>query len=184
MSRIGKKLIPLPAGVDATVSNESVVIKGPKGTLTVPLPPHSHAELAAEPRSIVVTVDHPEITKNNAIWGLARQLVANAVAGVQKAFDKQLEFVGVGFKVAMAGANALNIEVGFSHPVKFELPAGISATVDKQLVTISGIDKQLVGETAAKIRSLRPPEPYKGKGIRYSNELVRRKAGKTGKAAK
>lgn len=168
----------LPAGVDATVSSEAVVVKGPKGTLTVPLPPHSKAELAADPRSIVITVENPEITKNNALWGLSRQLVANAVAGVQKPFEKALEFVGVGFKVAAAGANALNIEVGFSHPVKFDLPAGISANVEKQIVTISGIDKHLVGEVAAQIRRLRPPEPYKGKGIKYTTEVIQRKAGK------
>lgn len=178
MSRIGKKPILLPAGVDATVSSDAVVVKGPKGTLTVPLPPHTSAALIADPRAISISVEHPEITKNNAMWGLARQLVSNAVSGVQKPFERSLEFVGVGFKVAAAGASTLNIEVGFSHPVKFELPKGIEAKVDKQIVTISGIDKHLVGEITAQIRRIRPPEPYKGKGIKYTTETIQRKAGK------
>ncbi len=178
MSRIGKKPILLPAGVDATLSSDAVVVKGPKGTLTVPLPPHTSASLVEDPRSITISVEHPEIKKQNALWGLSRQLVSNAVLGVQKPFEKSLEFVGVGFKVAAAGSNALNIEVGFSHPVKFELPAGIEAKIEKQIVTISGIDKHLVGEITAQIRRIRPPEPYKGKGIKYTTETIQRKAGK------
>lgn len=178
MSRIGKKPILLPAGVDATLSSDAVVVKGPKGTLTVKLPPHTSAALVQEPRSISISIEDTAITKQNALWGLARQLVSNAVSGVQKPFEKALEFVGVGFKVAAAGSNALNIEVGFSHPVKFDLPAGIEAKVEKQIVTLSGIDKHLVGETAARIRRIRPPEPYKGKGIKYTTETIQRKAGK------
>jgi len=178
MSRIGKKPILLPAGVDATVSSDTVVITGPKGTLTVNLPPSTSAALVAEPRSLEVTVTDSSITKQNALWGLARQLLSNAVLGVQKPFEKSLEFVGVGFKVSAAGANALNIEVGFSHPVKFDLPEGIHATVEKQIVKISGIDKQLVGEITSQIRRIRPPEPYKGKGIKYTTETIQRKAGK------
>jgi len=113
-----------------------------------------------------------------ALWGLTRQLIMNAVEGVQKPFEKSLEFVGVGFKVAQAGPNKLTIEVGFSHPVNVDLPKGIESKIEKQVLTLSGIDKQLVGETAAQIRRIRKPEPYKGKGIKYTTETIKRKAGK------
>ena len=118
-----------------------------------------------------------EDKEQRALWGLTRQLIDNAVQGVQKPFEKSLEFIGVGFRVSVSG-NEVNMEVGFSHPVKFTLPEGIEAKVEKQVLTISGIDKQLVGEMAAQIRRTRPPEPYKGKGIRYTDEVVIRKAGK------
>lgn len=178
MSRIGKKSLPLPTGVDAAIGSNAVTIKGPKGTLVVKLPPSSAVTLVNEPRSLEVTVADPADTKQNAIWGLTRQLLANAVAGVQKPFEKSLEFVGVGFKVALKGTNMLTFDVGFSHPVEFPLPQGIEAKVEKQILTLSGIDKQLVGEMAAQIRRVRPPEPYKGKGIKYTTETIRRKAGK------
>lgn len=177
MSRIGKKPILLPSGVEAAVGPSEVAVKGPKGTLKVGLHPAVKVALEGEPKGLVVTVAEPDLPKHRALWGLMRQLLANAVQGVQKPFEKSLEFVGVGFKVALQG-NALNIEVGFSHPVKFELPQGIEAKVDKQVVTLSGMDKQLVGETAARIRRIKPPEPYKGKGIKYTDEVIRRKAGK------
>jgi large subunit ribosomal protein L6 len=178
MSRIGKKPIVLPAGVEAILGPSDVIIKGPKGTLKVELHPAVKVALEGEPKCLIVTVANPELPKHKALWGLMRQLLANAVQGVQKPFEKSLEFVGVGFKVALQGTNVLNIEVGFSHPVKFELPQGIEAKVDKQIVTLSGIDKQLVGETAARIRRIKPPEPYKGKGIKYTDEVIHRKAGK------
>jgi large subunit ribosomal protein L6 len=120
--------------------------------------------------------------KDRSLWGLTRQLIMNAVMGVQKPYEKALEFVGVGFKVAVAGSK-VNMEVGYSHPVVFDLPEGVEAKVEKQVLTISGISKYLVGETAAQIRRIRPPEPYKGKGIKYVDEVIRRKAGKTAKAA-
>jgi large subunit ribosomal protein L6 len=178
MSRIGKKPILIPNGVDATVASSSVTVKGPKGTLTVPL--HAVVSVAVEndPKSLVVSVKDPESVEQKALWGLMRQLIANAIEGVQKPFEKSLEFVGVGYKVALAG-RTLNVEAGFSHPVPFALPEGIDAKVEKQVVTLSGIDKHLVGETAAQIRRIRPPEPYKGKGIKYTTETIRRKAGKT-----
>lgn len=178
MSRIGKKPILLPQGVEATVASGLVTVKGPKGSLTVPIHTATSVSLAADPKSLEVTVQDPTSKDQKALWGLTRQLLSNAVAGVQKPFEKSLEFIGVGFKVAMAGADKLNIEVGFSHPVTFSLPKGIEAKVDKQIVTLSGIDKQLVGETAAQIRRIKPPEPYKGKGIKYTTETIRRKAGK------
>jgi len=178
MSRIGKKPILIPNGVDATVASSSVTVKGPKGTLTVPL--HAVVSVAVEndPKSLVVAVKDPESVEQKALWGLMRQLIANAIEGVQKPFEKSLEFVGVGYKVALAG-RTLNVEAGFSHPVPFALPEGIDAKVEKQVVTLSGIDKHLVGETAAQIRRIRPPEPYKGKRIKYTTETIRRKAGKT-----
>ncbi len=178
MSRIGKKPIPLPNGVDATVASSSVVVKGPKGTVTVPLHPLVRVALEQDPRSLVVNVVDDTSVEQNALWGLMRQLIANAVEGVQKPFEKALEFVGVGYKVALAG-RTLNIEAGFSHAVPFQIPEGIEAKVEKQIVTLSGVDKHLVGETAAQIRRIRPPEPYKGKGIKYTTETIRRKAGKT-----
>lgn len=178
MSRIGKKPILLPNGVDATVDRTSVVVKGAKGSLTVRLNPAVTVAMESEPRALTVNVGDPESKDEKSLWGLTRQLLANAVAGVQAPFEKSLEFVGVGFKVSLAG-KTLNMDVGFSHPVAFSLPDGIEAKVDKQVVTVSGIDKHLVGETAARIRRIRPPEPYKGKGIKYTTETVRRKAGKT-----
>ncbi len=178
MSRIGKKPILLPSGVDATITDKIVTVKGPKGTLTVVLHPAVSAAVEGEPKTIVVSIVNEDNKGERALWGLMRQLIQNAVQGVQKAYEKQLEFVGVGFKVSALSANALKLEVGFSHPVEFALPAGIEAKVEKQIVTISGIDKQLVGEIAARIRRVKPPEPYKGKGIKYTTEVIRRKAGK------
>lgn len=178
MSRIGKKPVLLPAGVDAAVGGSSVVVKGPNGTLTVPTNPAVTVTLQPDPKALVVSVGRPDSPDGKALWGLTRQLLANAVAGVQKPFEKSLEFIGVGFRVSVAGRD-VNMDVGFSHPVTFRLPDGVEANVDKQILTITGIDKQMVGETAARIRRIRPPEPYKGKGIRLTTETVRRKAGKT-----
>lgn len=172
----------LPAGVDATVADGVVRIKGPQTTLTVPLPPHASVTMQEEPRSLLVHVADPELVSDRAIWGLTRQLLQNAVEGAQKPFVKSLEFVGVGFKVALQG-RTLHIEVGYSHPVDFALPEGIEAKVEKQVVVLSGSDKQQLGEIAARIRRIRPPEPYKGKGIKYVNEVIRRKAGKTAKTS-
>lgn len=181
MSRIGLKPIPLPPGVDASVQAGSVTVKGPKGTLTVAVPPKASVTQNPE-RALEVRVHNPEAVHERAIWGLARQLLANAVQGVQKPYEKSLEFVGIGYKVSLAG-KTVKMEVGFSHSVEFNLPEGIEGKVEKQTLTLSGIDKALVGETAARIRRVRPPEPYKGKGIKYADEVIRRKAGKTAKAA-
>lgn len=178
MSRIGKKPIPLPAGVDATIATGLVTVKGPKGTVEVPLNPAVSITQSADPKELNVQVQDSENVKHRALWGLTRQLISNAVEGVQKPFEKSLEFVGVGFKIALAGPNKLNIEVGFSHPVIFDLPQGIEAKVEKQVLTLSGVNKHTVGEMAARIRRIRPPEPYKGKGIKYTTEVIQRKAGK------
>lgn len=182
MSRIGKKPVLLPAGVEATVGAVEVMVKGPRGTLTVPIPPSAVIALQAEPRALTVSVEDETRVDQRAIWGLARQLLQNAVAGVQKPFEKVLEFVGVGFKVALEGRTVM-MDVGLSHRVPFVLPVGIEAKVEKQVLTLSGSDKYLVGETAARLRHVKPPEPYKGKGIKYVDEVIRRKAGKTAKTS-
>jgi large subunit ribosomal protein L6 len=182
MSRIGKQPIDLPSGVDLTIDAGKVIVKGPLGSIAVPIPPHAKVELQSDPREARVTVENETDIDQRAIWGLARQLVANAVAGVQKSYEKSLEFVGVGFRVSVEGRKVM-MEVGFSHKVEFPLPEGIDAKVDKQILTISGIEKQMVGEVASQIRRIRPPEPYKGKGIKYTDEVVRRKPGKAAKAA-
>ncbi len=178
MSRIGKKPIILPAGVEASIAQGQIDVKGPKGTLHVYIPAPATVSTQDDPRALLVSVPDENSPSNKAIWGLARQLISNAVEGVQAPFKKSLELVGVGFKVSQAG-RALNLEVGFSHPVTFALPEGVESTVDKQVVTFIGSDKQLVGETAARFRRIRPPEPYKGKGIKFTTEVIRRKAGKT-----
>lgn len=182
MSRIGKKPVLLSAGVQATLEADKVTIKGPKGTLTVVMPARTSVSEQADPKALVVAVQEPDLVSDRALWGLARQLLQNAVAGVQAHFEKALEFVGVGFKVALEGRN-VSMDVGFSHKVVFPLPEGVDAKVEKQILTLSGADKRLVGEIAAQIRRIRPPEPYKGKGIKYVNEVIRRKAGKTAKSA-
>ncbi len=179
MSRIGKKLIQVPAGVDVTLSETEAHVKGPKGELKLALHPHVRLERAGD--VLTVSVKSEENKKDRALWGLFNRLVANMIVGVTKGYEKGLEFVGVGYKVNLAG-KTVKMDVGFSHEVDFPLPAGIDAKVDKNTLTLSGIDKQLVGETAARIRRIRKPEPYKGKGIKYVDEVIRRKAGKSAKA--
>lgn len=182
MSRIGKKPIILPSGFDGSVEAGKVVVKSPKSSLTIQIPPNAVVSLGGEPKAFTVTVEDPENVKQRAIWGLTRQLIANAVTGLQTPFSKSLEFVGVGYKVALEGKNVA-MDVGFSHRVMFPIPEGIQATVDKQILTLTSSDKYLLGETAAQIRRVRPPEPYKGKGVKYVDEVIRRKAGKTAKTA-
>ncbi len=178
MSRIGKAPIPLTDAVTLTVDGSSVRVKGPKGELEVALHPSATLRIESDPKQAVVEVADSEDRKQRAIWGLMRQLVANAIQGVQTPYEKSLEFIGVGYKVAVSGSE-VKMDVGYSHPVLFALPEGIEAKVEKNVLTITGIDKQAVGEVAARIRRIRPPEPYKGKGIKYTDEVVRRKAGKT-----
>lgn len=182
MSRIGKKPILLPSGIDLAVEAGKVIVKGSNATLTIPLPPHASIALQDDPRSAVVTVEDEMNVSQRAIWGLTRQLVQNAVQGLQKPYEKSLEFVGVGYKVALEGRTVV-MDVGYSHPIKFPLPEGVDGKVDKQVLNLSSADKYLLGETAAQIRRYRPPEPYKGKGVKYVDEVIRRKAGKTAKSA-
>jgi large subunit ribosomal protein L6 len=176
MSRIGRLPVPIPSGVEVKIGKELVEVKGPKGTLTTPVCPVLKYELADGK----VTLSPLEESRFAAAqFGLRRTLLANCVEGVTKGFSKTLEVVGVGYKVAVKG-NIVDLSVGYSHPVLVDLPKGISAAVEGQKLTLSGIDKELVGETAAKIRKLRKPEPYKGKGIKYDTETIRRKVGKSG----
>lgn len=182
MSRIGKKPVLVPAGIDVAIDSGTVTVKGAKETLTVAMPPHTRVSLSADPRALVVEVEDPENVAQRALWGLARQLLNNAVTGLQKPYERSLEFVGVGFKVALEGRK-LVMDVGYSHKVTFVLPEGVDASVDKQIVTLKSSNKYLLGETAARVRRVKPPEPYKGKGIKYTDEVIRRKAGKTAKTS-
>lgn len=175
MSRIGKKAVAVPAGVTVTIDGQTVSVKGPKGQLSWTVA--EEIVLNQENGEITLT-PRDESTRARAMWGLSRTLVNNMVEGVTKGYEQTLELVGVGYRAAMKG-QALSMQLGFSHDVDIPAPAGITFAVPKQTeVKISGIDKQLVGETAAKIRKIRPPEPYKGKGVRYAGEKVRRKEGK------
>lgn len=180
MSRIGKQPIELPAGVQASINDSGVVIKGPKGELSfAKLPAIS---LRQEGNQLFVEVAEETEKENSAIWGLTRSLIANIVKGVSEGHQKFLELEGVGYKVNLQG-NKLVMSLGFSHPVEFEAPKGITFSVEKNAITISGIDKELVGQVAANIRKSKKPEPYKGKGIRYKGEVIRRKSGKKAGAA-
>ncbi|MDR0238948.1 MAG: 50S ribosomal protein L6 [Deltaproteobacteria bacterium] len=176
MSRIGKLPVSIPSGVEVKIGKDVIEVKGPKGTLTTPVCPVLKYELADGK----VTLSPLEESRfASAQFGLRRTLLANCVEGVTKGFSKTLEVIGVGYKVAVKG-NMVDLSVGYSHPVLVDLPKGIAAVAEGQKLTLSGIDKELVGETAAKIRKLRKPEPYKGKGIKYETETIRRKVGKSG----
>ncbi|MCX8117922.1 MAG: 50S ribosomal protein L6 [Desulfobacterota bacterium] len=176
MSRIGRMPIPLPKDVKVSHDPSKIEVSGPKGTLSLPIP-----------RGILVSVDGGKILVQKereertlkALHGLTRSLIANMVTGVTQGFEKRLEIVGVGYRADVQG-NTLKLSLGFSHPVLFPIPEGIKMEVEKQtLITVRGVDKELVGNTAAKIRAIKPPEPYKGKGIRYLGEKIRKKVGKT-----
>lgn len=176
MSRIGKQPIAIPSGVEVKLGAEVVEVKGPKGSLTTPV----SALLKYEIQDNAVVITRVEETKKaSAQHGLRRTLLANCIEGVSKGFSKTLEVNGVGYKVAVKGNN-IELALGFSHPVVMELPKGIEAKAEGNKLTISGFDKQLVGEVAANVRRVRPPEPYKGKGVKYEHEQIRRKAGKSG----
>lgn len=179
MSRIGKQPITLPDGVTATLSGAVLTVKGPRGALTQQI--HADVIVLIDGQTITVNVADPERADNRALWGLFQRLIANMVTGVTAGFTKSLELVGVGYRVAVAG-QTITLNVGFSHPVNIELPEGVTAKADKNTLTLEGSDKQVVGELAAQIRRIRKPEPYKGKGIKYVDEVIRRKAGKAAKA--
>ncbi|MGI8497989.1 MAG: 50S ribosomal protein L6 [Gemmatimonadaceae bacterium] len=177
MSRIGKRPIPLPKNVTATVEGQTVKVKGPRGELQRTI----HPEMKLTMENGTLTVDRPsEEQKHKALHGLTRSLVANMVEGVEKGFSKQLEIIGVGYK-AETRPYGLQLALGYSHPIEYRAPKGIKLTATAPTaVTIEGADKEMVGQVAAEIRNLRPPEPYKGKGIKYQGEQIRRKAGKAG----
>ncbi len=174
MSRIGKKPIVIPQGVDITFTEFEVAVKGPKGELKRMLPPYMGLKREG---AFLLVLPQKETKKTSALWGLARSLIANMVVGVVSGFEKKLDFEGVGYRANVEG-DTLVLQLGFSHPVRFTAPQGIKFSVEKNSIAVGGIDKELVGDIAAQVRRLRPPEPYKGKGIRYRDEIIRRKAGK------
>ena len=179
MSRIGKQPVAIPSGVDVSLSGRTLTVKGPKGTLTQEI--HPDISIAIDDGEVVVTRPDDE-RDHRALHGLVRSLIANMVLGVTDGYTRRLEIVGVGYRAALRGSNGLTLQMGFSHPVEFDAPEGISFEVPSPTrITINGIDKQVVGQVAANIRKIRKPEPYKGKGVRYAGEQIQRKAGKTGK---
>ncbi|MBW1667738.1 MAG: 50S ribosomal protein L6 [Deltaproteobacteria bacterium] len=176
MSRIGKKPIPIPKDVKVDVKEDAIVVKGPRGVLQRKI--HPEISIQTEDDQLLVSASDSS-KKGKSLRGLYRALIANMVTGVSQGFERALEIVGVGYRGEISGRKAI-FHLGYSHPVQFELPEGIDAKIDRTRITLSGADKELLGKTAAKIRSFRKPEPYKGKGIKYAEETVRRKAGKTG----
>jgi large subunit ribosomal protein L6 len=177
MSRIGKKPIPIPKGVTVAVADRAVDVKGPKGALRQPLPPGVVFQVAGAEVKATLESDAPELRK---FYGLARTLVANAVQGVSEGFKRELDIVGVGYRAEVKGKQVV-FALGYSHPIVFDVPAGIDIAVEKQThVTVTGVDKQLVGQVAANIRRMRKPDPYKQKGVRYTGEVLKKKQGKTG----
>lgn len=175
MSRIGKLAVTIPSGVKIAVDDSAVKLEGPKGKLAASIP--SGVQVKVEGNVVRVERDNEE-RKVRALHGLTRKLIANMAAGVSQGFTRVLEINGVGYRAEVRGQE-IHMTLGYSHPVMFPLPPGITASVERQIIiTLSGADRQLLGETAAKIRGLRPPEPYKGKGIKYREEVIKRKAGK------
>jgi large subunit ribosomal protein L6 len=179
MSRIGKNPIPVPQGVQVHVGNGVVQIKGPKGSLLQPVP--AGITVAVEGEQVVVTREGDE-RNVRALHGLTRALLANAVTGVTVGFKRELDIVGVGYKAELKSAQEISLSLGFSHSVAYKLPEGVTATYEPKAnrLTITGIDRQKVGQVAAEIRSIRPPDPYKGKGVKYADEVLKLKAGKSG----
>jgi large subunit ribosomal protein L6 len=178
MSRIGKKPVTLPKGVKVTVNGAEAVVEGSKGKLTCPIPKGVNLDVKADSISLARANDEPQ---SRAYHGLTRALLQNAVTGVTDGWKKELDIVGIGYKAAMEGA-VLRLDIGYSHPILFDPPKGVQLAVERNThITITGIDRQVVGQVAADIRRFRKPEPYKGKGIKYTGEIIRRKAGKTGK---
>jgi large subunit ribosomal protein L6 len=175
MSRIGKKAVPIPSGVTANVEGQTVKVKGPKGALQLVL----HGDVAAKMESGGIKIDPRHETKRaRSQWGTSRTLVANLIAGVTKGFEENLEITGVGYRAAVQGKN-LQLQLGYSHDVIYPIPEGITIATPKPTeIKISGIDRQKVGQVAAEIRDYRPPEPYKGKGVKYAGEYIFRKEGK------
>jgi large subunit ribosomal protein L6 len=179
MSRVGKEPIAIPSGVDITLEGRRVVVKGPNGTLAHQAP--EAITVSRDGDTLVVTRPDDE-RENRALHGLTRSLVHNMVVGVSQGFSRELEIVGVGYRAQSQGPSKLELQVGFSHPVRFEAPEGVTFEVPQPTrIVVRGADKQLVGQVAADVRKSRPPEPYKGKGIRYADERVQRKAGKSAK---
>ena len=178
MSRVGRKPVVVPKGVTVSIAKDQVAVKGPKGELKRALPTGVTIKSTAQQLDVSRADDSVE---NRSKHGMLRAILANMVKGVSEGFERKLEINGVGYRAEVAGQK-LNMALGFSHPVVFDLPKGISGKIDKNIIILAGIDKELLGETASKIRDIRPPEPYKGKGIKYLEEVIQRKQGKTGAA--
>ncbi len=175
MSRIGKKIIRIPQGVEVKTENNLICVKGPKGEMFQPL--KKGVVVAVQDGNLSVNIESKNEEKNLALWGTYQALIQNMIIGVTQGFEKKLLFEGIGYRATVNG-NKLVLNLGYSHPVEIEAPKGISFKTEKNTIIVSGIDKFLVGQVAAEIRAKRKPEPYKGKGIRYENEVIRRKAGK------
>ena len=180
MSRIGKQTISIPNGVTVTIANSKVTVKGPKGELLREI--HPLVTVKQEDGVLSASVEKTEEKTERSLWGTFSAHLKNMVEGVTNGFKKQLEINGVGYRVAMQGKD-LKIEAGYSHPVIYTMPAVVVASVEKNVITLESIDKEKLGQVAAEIRAIRKPEPYKGKGIKYIDEIIRRKAGKAAKAA-
>ncbi len=177
MSRVGKKPIEIPNRVKLSLEGDRVTVTGDKGTLSMPVHPFVEIKMENSTASVMLKEDKG---KETAVQGLTRALLANMVTGVSQGFQRTLEIVGIGYRASVEN-NVLALSIGYSHPVNFVLPEGVSATVDKNnVVVLTGIDKELLGHTAANLKRLRPPEPYKGKGVRFSTDKIQKKAGKTG----
>jgi large subunit ribosomal protein L6 len=179
MSRVGKKPVQIPSGVEVKIDGSKVMVRGPKGFLEQEIHPAVSVNIVDGEVRVSVK-DELDVTQR-ALWGLFVRLITNMIAGVTKGFEKKLEVNGIGYKVNVQG-KVLKLDVGFSHEINFPIPEGINISVEKNVITVSGIDKQFVGEIAAQIRKVKKPEPYKGKGIKYLDEVIARKAGKAGKA--
>lgn len=181
MSRIGKQPVVIPEGVTVEIIDRTINVSGKKGKLQEKLVPG--VDVKIEDNKIIVSVKNPEDKKQRAKWGLQRSLINNMVNGVTNGYEKKLEVNGVGYRVSLQGKKIV-LNVGFSHPVEYNLPETVEAVVEKNVITLTSFDKHLIGQTAAEIRNIKKPEPYKGKGIKYSDEIIRRKAGKVaGKGA-
>ncbi len=174
MSRVGKKPILIPEGVEVKIEDQKIIIKGPKGELQRKIRPEIGVEIRDNQVFLFPKI---EIKKTKAFWGLTRALIFNMVQGVARGYEKKLQIEGLGFRASLEG-NDLVLQVGFTHPVKIKAEEGIKFSVEKTIITVSGIDKEKVSQTASKIKKIKPPEPYKGKGIRYLGEIVKRKTGK------
>ena len=174
MSKVGKKPIQIPEGVKVNFDGKKIVVQGPKGKLEKNIPSEIDLQIR---EGIILVSPKTKTKKGKALWGTIRQIIFNMIEGVTKGFEKKLEIEGLGYRASVVG-NELLLEVGFSNPVKIKKPEGINFSVEKNIISVSGIDKELVGQIAADIRKVRPPEPYKGKGIRYLGEIIRKKAGK------
>mgnify|MGYP002711961823 CR=1 FL=1 len=177
MSRIGKQPVAIPAGIDVSVNDKVLVFK--KGSVTKELDTKGNVDVKVDGNNIVFASKSDE-RKDRAFWGTYRSLSQNIIVGLTEGFKKSLEINGVGYRAAVKG-NVLELQLGFSHPVNYEFPKDVQIVVEKNIVTISGTDKQVIGQIAAEIRAFRPPEPYKGKGVKYTDEVIIRKAGKTAK---